>query len=388
VSQSLSRSQAIVLGLVVVLALGVTGVGLAQIATKQGLWADSFEVTVGFPDANDVAPGTPVRVRGVDAGQVAAVEYPDHDGPGSAVTVRLRLDAKFEGRLYADASAQIHSTGLLGGKVIAVNPGTPKAGPLSNGALRATEAPDLAKSAAQLGDAAGKIGATADETRRLVRDIRDGNGTLGKLIKDDELYDDLKGLSKDTRHAVARAEKTVTKVEGQVENVEKFVQDGRDTLRSVKQGTDAVQRMPLIRGYVEDAAALLVRPTSRREARPFHAAHLFEPGTAILHDVGREHLTNVAAWLKDVHHDKAELVVVAQCDPNDKSQTSASAAELTKKQGEVVIEFLKSQKAHKIGWWTRRPMTPVGLGLGPSPVVEPNPHPLPHVQVILFTPEG
>ena len=380
-SQSLSRSQAIGLGLVVILALGLTGVGLAQIATKQGLWADTFEVTVGFPDANDVAPGTPVRVRGVDAGQVAAVEYPDHDGPGSAVTVRLRLDAKFEGRLYADASAQVHSTSMLGGKVIAVNPGNPKAGPLHNGELRAVETPDLAKMAAQLG-------ATADETKLLIKDIRSGNGTLGKLITDDELYDDLKGLSKDTRRAVTRAEKAVDKVEGQVENVEKFVQDGRDTLRSVKQGTDAVQRMPLIRGYVEDSAALLVRPTSRREARPFHAVHLFEPGTAILHDVGREHLTNVAGWLKEGHSDKAELVVVAQCDANDKSQTSASAAELTKKQGEVVIEFLKGQKVHKIGWWTRRPMTPVGLGLGPSPVVEPTPHPLPHVQILLFTPEG
>jgi hypothetical protein len=381
VSQSLSRSQAIVLGLVVVLALGVTGAGLAQIATKQGLWADSCEVTVGFPDANDVAPGTPVRVRGVDAGQVAAVEYPDHDGPGSAVTVRLRLDAKFRDRLYADATAQIHSTGLLGGKVIAVNPGTPKAGPLPNGELRAVETPDLAKTAAQ-------IGATADEMKLLVKDIRSGDGTLGKLIKDDELYDDLKGLSKDTRTAVTRAEKAVTKVEGQVENVERFVQDGRDTLRSVRQGTDAVQKMPIIRGYVEDYAAILVRPTWRREVRPFQAAHLFEPGTAILHDVGRQHLANISAWLKDVQNDKAELVVAAQCDPNDKSQTSASAAELTRKQSEVVIEFLKSQQAHKIGWWTRRPMTPVGLGLGPSPVVEPNPHALPVVQVILFTPEG
>ncbi len=380
-SQSLSRSQAVVLGLVVVLALGLTGVGLAQIATKQGLWADTFEVTVGFPDANDVAPGTPVRVRGVEAGQVAAVEYPDHDGPGAAVVVRLRLDAKFEGRLYADATAQVHSTSMLGGKVIAVNPGSPKAGPLQTGELRALETPDLAKMAAQ-------IGTTADEMKLLVKDIRSGDGTLGKLIKDDELYDDLKGLSKDTRSAVARAEKAVDKVEGQVENVEKFVQDGRDTLRSVKQGTDAVQKMPLIRSYVEDSAALLVRPTSRREMRPFHAAHLFEPGTAILHDLGREHLVNIAAWLKEAHSDKAELVVVAQCDPNDRSQTSASAHELTKKQAEVVIEFLKSQKAHKIGWWTRRPMTPVGLGLGPSPVVEPNPHPLPHVQVLLFTPEG
>ena len=31
-------------------------------------------------------------------------------------------------------------------------------------------------------------------------------------------------------------------------------------------------------------------------------------------------LFNVAGWLKEVHNDKAELVVVAQCDPNDRTQ--------------------------------------------------------------------
>jgi len=43
------------------------------------------------------------------------------------------VDAKFAPRLYADAVAQVQPTGLLGGKVVAITPGTPAAGPLRTG---------------------------------------------------------------------------------------------------------------------------------------------------------------------------------------------------------------------------------------------------------------
>lgn len=393
-SQSLSRWQAVLLGAVVVLAVGLTGVGLTQIAAKQGLWADTFEVSAGFAEVHDVGPGTPVRVRGVEAGQVVAVEYPDHDGPGAAVTVRMKLDARYAGRLYADAQAQAHSTGIIGSKVIAVSPGTPTAGPLADGRLRAVEAPDLAKTAARLEAVADKIGGAADEARLLVREVRTGDGTLGKLIRDDALYDDLKGLAGDTRQMVKRADSAVGRVEGEVDNVQRFVADGRDTLRSVKQGTDAMQRLPIVRGYVEDAAALLVRPTHRREANTYNTVHVFEPGTAIMTDEGRAHLGVVVEWLRGVRDDKAEVVVAALCDANDRSQTSASAAELTKKQSESVVEFLKAHGVHRIGWGSRigvssgRKITAIGLGFGPSPVVEKDPVPPSYVQVLLFTPVG
>jgi hypothetical protein len=390
----LSRRQSVVLGLVVVLAVGLAGVGLTQVAARQGLWADTFEVTVAVPEAHDVGPGTPVRVRGVDAGQVVAVEYPDHDGPDAAVTLRLRVDGKFAGRLYADASAQVLPTGLLGSKVISIRPGSPARGPLADGRLKAEDSPDFAKTAAQLGDAtkkltqtADKIGATADETKQLVHDVRTSDGTFAKLVKDDELYQDLKGLAKDSRSMVQRADAAVGKVEGEVQKVDQFVADGRDTLRSVKQGTDALQKLPIVRSYVEDSAALLVRPTCRREQYPFHAVHLFEPNTALLTDDGRTHLTRVADVVKATAVDEADVVVVAQCDPTDKTQTSASAGELTKKQSEAVVEFLKAHGVHKIGWVSRRKMTPLGLGFGPSPVVEKEPLPPSSLQVLVFTPQ-
>jgi hypothetical protein len=387
VSQSLSRWQAVLLGVVVVVAVGLTGVGLTQVAARQGLWADTVEVTVGFPEVPDVAPGTPVRIRGVEAGQVVAVDYPDHDGPDAAVTLRLRLDAKYANRLYGDASAQIHASGLLGSKVIAISPGTPASGPLVENRLRGVASPDFTKTAAKLERVADKIGDAADEAKQLVRDVRSGNGTLGKLLKDDELYRNLDGLTKDTRQMVRNANSAVGRVEGEVENVQKFVTDGRDTLRSVKQGTDAMARLPIVRSYVEDAAAILVRPTCRREEASYNTADLFEPGTAILTDTGRNHLMFVVDWLKAPHPDNADVVVAAVCDSNDRNQTSASAAELTKKQSEAVIEFLKAHRVHKIGWVARRKMTPIGLGFGPSPVVEKTPMPPSHVQVLLFTPQ-
>jgi phospholipid/cholesterol/gamma-HCH transport system substrate-binding protein len=381
VSQNMTRWQAAILGIVVLASVAVGGVGLVAVAARQGVWAETFEVSVGFPDANDIKPGTPVRIRGVEAGQVVGVEYPDRDGPDATVTVRLRLDAKFRGRLFADGSAQVQANGMLGSKVVAVNPGSPAAGPLpAGGSLRASKSLDMAATAE-------KLAAVADEAEKLLKDIRSGNGTLGKLVQDDSLYDDLKGLAGEARGIAKRAEAAVGKVEEEMAGVRGFVADGRETLRSVKQGTDAMQRLPLVRSYVEDATALLVRPTCRREARAYNTADLFEPGTAIISASGRYHLSKVAEWLKGVPHDKAEVVVAALCDPNDRSQTTASAGELTRKQAEAVVEFLKDSGAHKMGWWSRRKMTAIGLGTGPSPVVERDPLPPSYLQVLLFTPQ-
>lgn len=366
-TRSLSRLQAAILGLVVIATVSAAGLGLAAVAARQGVFADSAELTAEFPETHDLAPGTAVRVRGVEVGQVVAVEYQEAAG----VLVRMRVKPEYTSRLYADATARPYATGMLGAKVIAIDPGTPAAGSNATGRVRGVATPDLA-------DAAAKLSVVADEAGQLIKDARAGKGSVGKLLTDDSLYTELNGLAKDARLAVG-------KVDDQSKKVDRFVGDGRETLKSVKQGTDAIQRMPIIRGYVEDHTAILVRPTWKREEVTYRAATLFEPGTAILSDAGRHHLGEIAAWLKDVKDDKAEVVVTARCDPEDPSQTPASAGELTKKQAEVVVEYLKGQGVHKIGWWTRRKMTPVGLGVHDSPIRETLPASF--VQVNLYSPQ-
>jgi phospholipid/cholesterol/gamma-HCH transport system substrate-binding protein len=380
VSQSLSRWQAVVLGLVVLAAVAAGGYGVARIAQRQGLWADSFEATAGFPDAHDVGPGTPVRVRGVDAGQVVAVEYPDHDGPGAEVTVRMQLHGKFAGRVYADATAQIHGSGLLGSKVIAIRPGTPQAGALSGGRLRGLKPFGADEAVAEVRGTADEVRKLAAEAKVLVKEVRDSDGTLMKLVRDD-------GLHRDIRSLVAKTDKAVANLDAQAAGLGGFVAEGRDTLRSVRQGTDALSKLPLVRSYVEDAAALLVRPGAKRDMWPFHTRDLFESGTSVLTEGGLNHLNNTAILIKQNTNKNADVVVVAFCDPLDRTQTAASAQELTKKQAERIVEHFRSLDVHKMGTFSRRKITPLGMGTNPSPVVEKEELSPARVQILLFTPQ-
>ena len=379
-SQTLSRWKAILLGIIVVALVSFAAFSLTRAAGKQGFWAETTEVTVAFPETHDLAPGTPVRIRGVDAGKVVAIEYPDHDGDGAAVTVRMQIDAKYAPRLHADAFAQVHSTGLLGAKVISIQPGNPKSGPLADGRLAAKVTPDIATAAAKIGD-------TADEAKLLLKEVRTGNGTLSKLLNDDTLYNEITGLAGDSRKMVRRADNAVGNVEEKVTDVDKFVKDGRETLKSVKQGTDAVQKLPLIRSYVTDAASILVRPDSRRELVTYSTNDLFETDSAILTETGKGHLNEVTAWLKGLPNHKSDVVIAALCDPAHVGQTPSSAGELTKKQAEAVAEYLKAQKAFKTGLVSSRKLTPLGLGQGPSPVIEKGTLPPSYLQVLVFTPQ-
>ena len=377
---SLSRSQSIVLGLVVVGALALGGIGLARIADKQGLWAQTTELTAGFPEAHDVEPGTPVRIRGVDAGEVVAVEYPDHDGVGSEVTVRMRLNGRFANRVYADATAQVHGSGMLGGRVIAINPGTPERGPLAGGRLRGVKSFDMNEAVADARKTADEVRALAAETKGLVQEIRDSNGTLMKFIRDDDLHGDVKSL-------IAKTDRAVDGLEKQVNGLSGFVKDGRETLRSVRQGTDALGRLPIVRGYVENSTALMVRPNHDVQAWYFEPSKIFHLDRRTeLNDHGRVALNNIANEMKANGHKHADIVIVAFCDPADTTQTPASATELTRHQAEAVVNHLKACDVHKLGTFSRRKITPLGMGMNPSPIAEPVPQPPALVQLLMFTP--
>ncbi len=399
-SQSLSRRQAVILGLVVVVALVLGGYGIARIADKQGLWADTIELTAGFSEAHDITPGTPVRIRGIDAGQVVAVEYPDHDGPDAEVTVRMRVATKYAHRLYADAAAQIHTSGLLGSKVISIQPGQPTSGALAGSHVRGVNPTDLNILAVEVRALAQEAKITASEVQSLAadtrttvarvnsffHDIQTSDGTLAKLIRDDDLYADARGALADLRTLITRADQALGRLEAEADELHHFVSDGRDTLRSVKQGTDAIGQMPIIRHYVEDTAALLVRPTMSREKFSFYSGHLFEPGSAIFTPEGLAHLANLANHLNARKVAGSEIVVAGFFDPNDKSLTPAAARELTRKQAEAVANYFQQHNVHKLGIIARRKIIPLGMGTARSPVVDPEKLPPTHIEVHLFIP--
>jgi len=341
VSRSLSPWQATLLGLAVVLGLGLAVLGLFTIGSQQWLWSKTFYLRVGFARIKGVEPGTRVRVLGRDAGEVDAVLLPD--SPSGQVTLVLRIDGSVKPLLRADAVAQIVPEGMIGGKVVEIHPGSDAADPIQdNASIASRPSTELADLLAQVNSTLGVLGR--------------GEGTLGKLVKNEDAYDELVHL----------------------------LRQSRGTMSSLKQNSDALKGLPLVRNYVQDPAKELIRPDCERNVKWFREADLFEPGRAVLTAQGKQKLDELAPWLEGLKHKGSEVVLVSYAQPG---QDSDQARILTQKQSEAVRDYLTTQHAvQKMGWFSRRKVTALGCGTDPAPTKDGLP--VPRVEVVIFVPHG
>lgn len=417
-TRSLSRLQALLLGSVFVAALAIAGWTLLHLSQRQGWPSDSMTATASFQDVNGLQVGTRVHLQGVDVGEVAAVVLPEV--AGQPVTVHLRLAGHLQARLGDDTRVRIARDNPLGERVVRLLPGRPEAARLQDGAvLAAAEAPDLvdglAQAAGRLNDLLRELeGAAralrqgeqsftqdlAQSARRLnqvltrldqnLADVEAGHGTLGKLLRDDGLYEELTGTLRELKGAaydVRRGEGTVGRLmkDGTAyEQTLEAVKEVRGLVSSVKQNSDALKSLPVVRSYVVDANKELVRPDRERLRKVFAASDLFEPGKALLTDEGRTRLDRAADWVKE--HPEAEVVIAGIASPREEA---SFAQTLTQKQSEAVRDYLVQNAANRTGWWfwNRRPLRAVGCGTQPPAQPEADALPPARVEIVLFLPQ-
>jgi phospholipid/cholesterol/gamma-HCH transport system substrate-binding protein len=162
---------------------------------------------------------------------------------------------------------------------------------------------------------------------------------------------------------------------------------GKGTLTSIQQDADALKRLPIVNRYVEDPTALLLRANCERPRQYFAEEDLFEPGRAVLTAQGRQRLDSLAPWLEGMKHKGSEVVIVAYADASGPLAGSAAQA-LTRNQSEAVCDYLLKQHAvQKMGWFSSRKVTPLGMGIQPPPAPEPFPLPPARVEVQVFIPQ-
>jgi ABC-type transporter Mla subunit MlaD len=361
VTRSLSRVQAIILGVVVLVCTGLSVWLCLQAGSRQRLWARTAEIRAGFSQTHGIDKGTPVRIRGVEAGQVVGVELPADDDPNGKVYLRLRIEKRFMPLLCADAKAKVVNEGMLGGRIINVDPGKDIAHKLSNGdEIAVVEPRDLT-------DLMQQAGQTLEE-------IRESNGTLAKLVKSDEAHKEVVSLVRDTQNLVRQGQETFRK--------------GDEALTTLKQDADAIKRLPVIRNYIEDTTALLVRPDLDKERRVFSTEHLFAPDKSVLTDEGRQHLNNLTPWFEALRVKGSDIVVVTYAPPASAADPSSSVTQLlSQKQSDAVANYLRDQlRAGRVTWYHSRKITPVGMGSNLPPIPEKEPLPQARTEIIIFLP--
>lgn len=161
-----------------------------------------YHVQVTFTFANGIKVGAPLRLAGVDVGEVKEIKLTYDKAAGkSVIYLRTWLDSEI--KIPKDSRAWVNTLGLLGEKYLEVIPGKDYVNFMKEGDILVGEDPtsvqevtDLAKDIAlQAKDTLGSLQATLTS----LNEVLEGRGTFGKLLTDDKLYTDIEEMFSDLK---------------------------------------------------------------------------------------------------------------------------------------------------------------------------------------------
>ncbi|HCY74908.1 MAG TPA: hypothetical protein DHV28_03230 [Ignavibacteriales bacterium] len=157
------------------------------LGNKDQLFASTFTVKAYFQNTEGLRNGASVRFGGIDVGAVKSVRIVN-DTTGR-VEVAMRIKDEIKRFIKKDSRASIETEGLVGNKVVMITMGSDQADGVSDNGIILSKEPLSFADIIQ--ETQGIMAYTKDMTKNLaeiVSKVNKGEGTMGKILNDDKLY--------------------------------------------------------------------------------------------------------------------------------------------------------------------------------------------------------
>ncbi len=178
-TRSLAWSE-LKIGIVSVVALVIASFLIFMVSGSGGFFWQRYGLKTVFPDIQGLKVGAPVRVAGVEIGSVKKIDF-----IGDKVEVAMEVGKEQMERITDRSTASLGSISLLGEAAVDITPNSQGTPIPEWGYVRSGPPPGSLSTAAE---AATK---SLETTNALLEQVRQGRGTLGKLVTDDTLYQQL-----------------------------------------------------------------------------------------------------------------------------------------------------------------------------------------------------
>lgn len=210
-------------GVFVVVILFLFGVGVFVIGSHQKYFQRQYTIWASFPNIQGLIVGAPVSLAGLTVGRVNAIIFPE-DPREKTIKVELKIKKGVQKRIREDSIASIQTMGLLGDKYVEISLGSPENDVLHDGDYIESAHPfDLLAYASKLEEAIDVINTILIDVREISSQVRGGKGLLhailydpagGKLVNNLSVASgSLDDLMKDLSSAAKSADNIVKKVE-------------------------------------------------------------------------------------------------------------------------------------------------------------------------------
>ena len=205
-TRSLAWSE-LKIGIVAVVAIGLAILLVVAVGGQAGFSWQRYKLKTKFSNVQGLKTGAIVRVAGVEVGKVTEMDF-----VGAEVQVTVEVNKEHQSRITDQSRASLGSLSLLGEPTIEISPASGGT-PLKDGDFVPSE-----RTPGQISDVAEKATQTLQQTTALIKDIRSGKGTVGKLFTDDQVYREVNQL-------VASAEAVTTAISQGQGSLGRFVRD-------------------------------------------------------------------------------------------------------------------------------------------------------------------
>ena len=204
------------LGAFIVATLAVLAAGVFIIGSKEYLFSSTYQLKTQFNNVAGLAVGADVQVGGVHSGNVLDILLPHK--PGDKVTVVMELDRSTKEIIKNDSVASIETEGMLGNQYVAISFGSAGQADVTNGETIQSEPPLL------MADLLKKTSGILDSSQQAIQNatlatahlnsvsakIDSGQGTVGSLVNDKELYNNLEQTTATLHDTMLQAQTGVT----------------------------------------------------------------------------------------------------------------------------------------------------------------------------------
>ncbi|HEY6945433.1 MAG TPA: MlaD family protein [Candidatus Acidoferrum sp.] len=181
-------------GLFVLVGLSVLASGIFYVTSVGGgLLSPKYRLTTYLPEVSGLASGAPVRVDGVEVGNVESIRLlPRTAGKtmdrNKNIEVVMRISRNYQGDILTDSVASLVTEGLLGNRYVNISRGFTGTPIPDNAIIPGAEEKAMKEVVERSAEVLGNLSALSTDVRDLIAGVQEGRGSLGKLLTDEQAY--------------------------------------------------------------------------------------------------------------------------------------------------------------------------------------------------------
>lgn len=199
-----STKRTVIVGIFILLGLVIFATGVLLLGGQKKTFMRSVRVSALFHDIGGLSKGDNVWYSGVKVGTIKSISFLSHD----RIEVQMDIDKNSRNFIHKDARAKVSSDGLVGNKIVALTGGTANVPPIEDGDTITVESAistEEIMSTLQVNNKS--LVEITGNLKTITKKIADGEGTMGKLLTDDAIYNNLEATLATLRKTAANTEK-------------------------------------------------------------------------------------------------------------------------------------------------------------------------------------